>query len=279
MSRIVMVTGATRGLGRGIARGFASGGATVAVTGRDPDALAAVAGEIGQAGGKAIVLPCDHRDDAQVKAAFDMLADATSGRIDILVNNAAAVHAQELVAPGPFWEKPLRLVDMIDVGLRSSYVAAYYAAPLMAAAGRGLIACISFYGARSYFHGPAYGAAKAGTDKMVADMAADLAPAGVSAVSFWPGFILTDAIRATPPEMIPPDLREMLPQWETPEFSGLVLGALADDPELARLSGKALIGAELGERYGIRDTDGKQPVSYRETMGAPIEFIPPPRPG
>ena len=67
-------------------------------------------------------------------------------------------------------------------------------------------------------------------------------------------------------------MRASLPFWETPEFSALVLDRLADDPELASLCGKAVIGAELAERYGIRDTDGKQPPSYRATMGAPFAF-------
>ena len=75
------------------------------------------------------------------------------------------------------------------------------------------------------------------------------------------------------------DLRAAMPHWETPEFSGLVLDRLAQDPDLAALSGQALIGAELGERYGIRDTDGKQPLSYRATMGAPTPFAPPVRQG
>ena len=267
-----MVTGATRGLGRGLARGFAQRGATVAVTGRDAAALGEVASEIREAGGLAIKLLCDHRDDEAVAAAFATLAQRTSGRLDILVNNAAAVYPDQLMAPGPFWEKSLRLGDMIDVGLRSAYVASYHAAPLMVAAGKGLIASISFYGARSYFHGPAYGAAKAGTDKMMADMAVDFAGTGVTAVSFWPGFILTDAVRAIPPEMLPAELRQALPEWETPEFSAQVLAALADDPEIARFAGKTVIGAELGERYGITDSDGKQPISYRATMGAPLEF-------
>src|SRR3546814_208802 len=74
-----------------------------------------------------------------------------------------------------------------------------------------------------------------------------------------------------PPEMLPEDLRAMLPQFETPEFTGLVIEALSRDPELAQLSGKALIGADLGVKYGIKDLDGKQPISYRETMGAPIQ--------
>ena len=193
------------------------------------------------------------------------------GGIDILVNNAAAVYPDLLIAPGGFWEKPLKLSDMINVGLRSNYVAAWHAAPLMIEAGKGLIASISFYGAVSYFHGAAYGAAKAGTDKMMADMAVDLAPHGVAAVSLWPGFILTDAVKSMPPEHIPDDLRAMLPQFETPEFTALVINALYRDPELMTLNGQALIGAELGERYGLHDLDGKQPISYRETMGSPTK--------
>lgn len=266
--RVVLVTGATRGVGRGSARGFARNGGTVAVTGRDEAALADVAREIEQAGARAITLRCDHRDDAQVADAFARLLDQT-GRIDILVNNAAQIDPAALLAPGGFWEKPLSLSQQIEVGLRSSYVAAWHAAPAMVAAGRGLIANISFYGAVSYFHGPGYGAAKAGTDKMSHDMALDLAAHDVAVVSVWPGFVLTGMVKALPPEMIPDDLKAMLPGFETPEFTGLVIDALARDPDLKSLSGKALIGAELGLRYGIDDIDGKAPPSYRATMGAP----------
>lgn len=274
MSLVAMVTGATRGLGRGIARGLGSRGATVCVTGRDTAELAAVSDEIAAAGGKAVTMACDHADDTQVEALFARVKQELGG-LDILVNNAAAVYPEFLIAPGGFWEKPLKLADMIDVGLRSNYVAAWHAAPLMIAAGKGLIASISFYGAVSYFHGAAYGAAKAGTDKMMADMAVDLAPHGIAAVSLWPGFILTDAVRAMPPEHIPDDLRAMLPHWETPEFTGLVIDALYRNPGLMGLSGQALIVAEQGERLGVRDTDGKQPISYRASMGAPaVPFTP-----
>jgi NAD(P)-dependent dehydrogenase (short-subunit alcohol dehydrogenase family) len=268
MSYTAIVTGATRGLGRGIARGLGSKGATVGVTGRNAAALDEVCAEIKALGGKALALVCDHRDDEQVAAAFAQVKRDLGG-LDILVNNAAAVYGQDLMTPGPFWEKPLKLAEMIDVGLRSNYVAAFHAAPMMAAAGRGLIASISFYGSVSYFHGAAYGAAKAGTDKMMADMAVDLAPFGVAAIALWPGFILTDAVKAMPPEMIPEDLRAMLPMWETPEFSGFVINALYHDPNLLALSGQALIGAELAQKYGVKDLDGKQPLSYRANMGAP----------
>jgi NAD(P)-dependent dehydrogenase (short-subunit alcohol dehydrogenase family) len=270
---VVIVTGASRGLGRGIARAFGSLGATVYLTGRSREgALEQAAAEVVALGGRAVPVTCDHRADDQVRRLFARVR-AEQGSLDILVNNAAAVYPDALLAPGGFWQKPLRLVDMIDVGLRSNYVASYYAAPLMTETRRGLIVNISFYGAVSYFHGAAYGAAKAGTDKMSHDLAIDLAPYGVAAVSLWPGFIRTDALAAMPPETIPENLRVLLPQFERPEFSGLVIGALYRDPKLRELSGQSLIGAELGVKYGIKDLDGKQPISYRETMGAPASWF------
>src|SRR6202022_3821913 len=267
---VVVVTGATRGLGRGIARGFGSRGATVYLTGRTVDgSLEQAAREVDARGGRGVPVACDHRDDAQVRGLFDRVRGESTS-LDILVNNAAAVYPEALLAPGGFWEKPLPLVDLSDVGMRSNYVASYYAAPIMVEARRGLIVNISFYGAVSYFHGPAYGAAKAGTDKMTRDMAVDLARHGVCAVSLWPGFVMTDALAAMPRERVPEDLRAKLPQFERPEFSALVIDALFHDPQLRELSGSALIGAELGMKYGIKDIDGKQPISYRESMGSPV---------
>jgi NAD(P)-dependent dehydrogenase (short-subunit alcohol dehydrogenase family) len=267
---VVVVTGATRGLGRGIARGFGSRGATVYLTGRTVDgSLEQAASEVDARGGRGVPVACDHRDDAQVRGLFDRVR-SESASLDILVNNAAAVYPEALLAPGGFWEKPLRLVDILDVGLRSNYVASYYAAPIMVESRRGLIVNISFYGAVSYFHGAAYGAAKAGTDKMTRDMAVDLARHGVCAVSLWPGFVMTDALAAMPRERVPDDLRAKLPQFERPEFSALVIHALFHDPQLRELSGSALIGAELGMKYGIKDIDGKQPISYRQSMGSPV---------
>ena len=70
--------------------------------------------------------------------------------------------------------------------------------------------------------------------------------------------------------MIPDRLRQALPFRETPEFPADVLERLASP------SGKAVIGAELGARDQIKDRDGKQPMSYRATMGSPLEFRSPP---
>ena len=266
-TKIAVVTGASRGLGRGIARALGSKGMTVYLTGRSLEkGLSEAASEVEAQGGRAIPVACDHANDAQVADLFQFVRKE-SGKLDLLVNNAAAVYPADLTSEGPFWEKPLKLADMIDVGLRSHYVASYYAAPLMTEAKHGLIANISFYGAVSYFHGAAYGAAKAGTDKMTRDMAVDLRPYGVAAVSIWPGFILTDELRSGG---LPPEYADQLPMMERPEFTGLVIEALMNDPELLNVSGDALIGAELGLKYHITDLDGKQPPSHRETMGSPV---------
>jgi NAD(P)-dependent dehydrogenase (short-subunit alcohol dehydrogenase family) len=278
-SKVVLVTGASRGLGRGIARQFGRVGATVYLTSRQSSEtlLAEAAAETAAAGGKAVAVPLDQRDPAAVEALIRRIR-ADTGRLDILVNNAAAVHP-ELSRPGAFWEKPLALGDMIEIGLHTNYIAAYFAAPLMVERRRGLIANISFYGAVTPFHGPAYGAAKAGTDKMSFDMALDLRPHDVACVSIWPGFIYSDELarfaEATPKDRLPPALAAALPLFERPEFTALVLNALHEDPMLMELSGQALIGAELGRHYGVRDIDGKQPASFRATMGGPITFLPP----
>lgn len=271
---IAVVTGASRGAGRGIAVALGNYGCTVYVTGRSaktgdhalPGTISETAQAVTAAGGTGIAVQCDHADDDQVRALFDQVL-AEQGRIDILVNNAAAVY-DELSAPGGFWEKPLKLGDMIAVGLRSGYVASWLAAPAMVRENSGLIVFTSASGAAHYSMGPAYGAHKAGVDKMAFDMAEDFrhAGAGVTAVSVWMGALATDrllAMIATEPAKYG-HLRDHL---ETPEFTGHVIWGLHRDPGLKTRAGQTLIGAELGREYGIRDEGGRQPPSSRDTHG------------
>ena len=77
---------------------------------------------------------------------------------------------------------------MITVGLRSDYVASYYAVPLMIRTGKSLIVDISFYGAVNYFTGPAYGAAKAGVLAFTRSLNRAEADHGVRATALCPGF-------------------------------------------------------------------------------------------
>jgi NAD(P)-dependent dehydrogenase (short-subunit alcohol dehydrogenase family) len=129
---------------------------------------------------------------------------------------------------GGFWQKPLEAVDLITVGLRSHFVAAYHASPLLIANGRGLIVQTGHYGAVAYYHGPAYGAQKAGSDMMAADMAKELRPYNVAAVSIWMGGLDTEwgrAYLASPPEDARPKTRR-----NSPQFTGRVIAPRFTSP-------------------------------------------------
>jgi NAD(P)-dependent dehydrogenase (short-subunit alcohol dehydrogenase family) len=117
-------------------------------------------------------------------------------------------------------------------------------------------------------HGPAYGAQKAGVDKLAADMAVDFDGTGVCTVSIWMGILLTEKFRRAF-DGHPEALAKTAEHAETPEFTGRVIDALYADPTLTELSGQTLIGAELATRYGITDEDGRQPPSHRDVLGAP----------
>jgi NAD(P)-dependent dehydrogenase (short-subunit alcohol dehydrogenase family) len=266
---IAVVTGASRGAGAGIARALGAHGCTVYVTGRTSDSSSAAApgtidetaARVTAAGGTGIAVAVDHSDDAQVEALFEQIR-AQHGRIDILVNNAAIIR-DEMMGRTKFWEEPLSVIDTLNVGLRSSYVATVYAAPLMIPQGKGLVAFSSSSGAVHYAFGPAYGVPKAGTDKMAADMAYDFREYGIAAISIWMGSLLTERVR-TIIARSPEKYGHILDSAETPELTGHVIWALYSDPSLMELSGQTQIGAELAVKYGIRDEDGRQPPSYRE---------------
>lgn len=253
---VAVVTGASRGAGRGIAAALRTAGWQVYATGRT----------ITDTGDGAIPVRVDHRDDAAVGALFERVAEE-SRRLDLLVNNAAAIH-DDLTNPKPFWEKPLALADVLDVGLKSAYVASWYAARLMVERGRGLIAFTSSPGSVCYMHGPAYGAQKAGVDKLAADMAVDFTGSGVHTVSIWMGILLTEKLRQAF-DGNPEALAKTAEHAETPEFTGRLIDALYRDPGLAELSGQTFIGAELGTRYGITDEGGRTPPSHRDFLGSP----------
>jgi NAD(P)-dependent dehydrogenase (short-subunit alcohol dehydrogenase family) len=267
---VAVVTGASRGAGRGIAIALGNHGCTVYVTGRSqkagdsslPGTIHATADAVTAAGGKGIAVRVDHANDQEVKQLFEQVRQE-QGRIDILVNNACALH-DDLTKPGKFWEKPLAIGDMINVGLRSSFVSSYYATPLMIDRPKALMVFTSASGAVHYSLSPAYGAHKAGMDKLAADMAVELKEHNVAALSVWMGGLLTDRLKqliASDPKRFA-HLEGIL---ETPEFTGHVIWALYNDPHLMTMSGETVIGAEMALKYGIQDDGGRQPPSYRDT--------------
>jgi NAD(P)-dependent dehydrogenase (short-subunit alcohol dehydrogenase family) len=272
--RVAVVTGASRGAGRGIAIALGQAGYAVYVTGRTlqpgqadlPGTIHETAQAVNAAGGTGIAVACDHADDAQIAALFAKV-EQEQGRLDILVNNVAHI-GDELILPGGFWEKSLDLVKILDVGLRSQYIASWHAAPMMVRAKSGLIVFTSSFGSACYMHGPAYGAQKAGVDKFAADMAVDLKEHNVAAISIWMGMLMTERSKRAIEQH--PDIYGQLAEMaETPEFTGHLIRALHDDPELMSLTGQTLIGAELADRYDLLDAGGKKPISHRPFLGDP----------
>lgn len=273
-NRVAVVTGASRGIGKGIALELGALGMTVYVTGRSqgaggplPGTIGETAQQIDELGGHGIALACDHHVDEQVEAAIAGVVEQ-HGKIDVLVNNVFA--APELAAwlGTPFWELPTRAWDeVIDVGLRSHYLASALAAPSMVAARAGLIVNVSSSGAVQYAHNVPYGVGKAGVDKMTADMAHELAPHGVSVVSVWPGLVKTELV------MSGAQTREDGSQYlalggegqfdlslaESPRFVGRGVAALAADADVAQRSGTAVTVADLADAYGFTDLDGTVP--------------------
>lgn len=277
--KVVLVTGASRGAGAGIARGFGELGYTVYVTGRTvtpgdakgwdgtvlPGTVAQTAADVTERGGKGIAVMCDHSDDAQVAALFEQI-EREQGRLDILVNNATYIHHQ-LIEKKPFWEKELDAVNILDVGLRSAYVASWHAAQMMVKQGRGLIGFGSSFGGSCYMHGPAYGAQKAGVDKFAHDMEHDLRGTGVVSVSIWMGPLVTERsliARDTNPEQY----EGFIETAENPEFTAHILNAIDEAPNRDALSGSTLIGAEIAKELGVADKGNERP-SYREMLGNP----------
>lgn len=274
MSKVAVVTGASRGIGKGIALELGALGMTVYVTGRStaeggplPGTVGQTAAEIDALGGRGIALACDHHVDEQVVKVVQQVLEA-HGSVDVLVNNVFSAPDLAGWLNKPFWTLPLGSWDQVlDIGLRSHYVASALLAPAMVAAGRGLIVNISSSGAVSYAHNVAYGVGKAGLDKMTADMAHELRPHGVAVVSLWPGLVKTELVLSGARQAedggryldLGPEGRFDLAQAESPRFVGRAVAALAGDPDVLSRTGTAIAVASLADSYGFTDVDGRVP--------------------
>ena len=201
--KVAVVTGASRGIGKGVALGLGEAGATVYITGRTVDAhqptvplagsIHETAADVTRLGGRGIAVQCDHRVDEQVAALFEQVR-REHGKLDILVNNVWAdyerLHTNQADRwESPVWEQPLSVWDEMFMGVRAHYIASALGAPLLIANGNGLIVNISFVAGREYVTNTAYGVSKAATDRLAADLAHELRPHNVAAVSLYPGLV------------------------------------------------------------------------------------------
>jgi NAD(P)-dependent dehydrogenase (short-subunit alcohol dehydrogenase family) len=285
--KVALVTGASRGIGKGVALELGALGATVYITGRTVEPSSNVLGgsvgqtarEVDELGGRGIAVRCDHADDEQVKSVFEQIRSEQK-RLDILVNNACSAQDMGRHIGKLAWQQPISAWDEVhQVGLRSAYVASVLAAPMMVEQRAGLIANISSMGAVSYLHSVAYGTAKAGLDKLAADLAYELRPHEVTVLSLWPGLVRTELILAETREKADGSGLEMvLPRHEgdagpeqtvdlaiseSPRFTGRAVAALFADEKRLDKTGGAFACAELALQYGFTDLDGNQPPVMR----------------
>ena len=232
-------------MGRGAAIGLANSGFEVWATGRSI-ANADLPPTIHR-------IVCDHTHDEQTIAAVAQIQ-----QLDLLVNSSWGGY-ERMMENGqftwglPFWEQPdHRWPSMMHAGVQAAFVASVRAARTMVPRKQGLIVNISHWAAQKHIGNAIYGISKAATDKMTFDMAHELRPHNIAAVSLYPGMVRTEAVMAAAEWL---DLSNS----ESPEFIGLVIAALSRDPELMERSGSVCVAAQLALDYGVSDLDGKQP--------------------
>ena len=226
-NKVIIVTGAGKGIGQAIAARFAREGGRVVVNDVDEGRGETAVSAITQQGGTALFCRADVADKSQVDAMFDHVL-AHFGRVDVLVNNAAIVspNLHFLEADEAWWRR------IIDVNLTGAFLCSHRAAHIMAQQGDGVIINLSSGGASRAHRGfTAYDASKGGIEALTRAMALDLAPYGVRVHSLVPGSIdtanLDEATRRQRGENIP-------------------LGRVGDPDELA---GPALFLASDDARY------------------------------
>ena len=186
--KTVMITGASRGIGAEAARVFAAAGANVALIARSQEAIADLAGEIGE---KAIAIPCNVARFGEIAAAVETTIRAFGG-LDVLINNAGVIEPISHLAHAD----PDEWGQVIDINLKGVFNGIRAALPEMKEAGGGSILTISSGAA----HGPVeawshYCASKAAVNMLNRCVDLEEAANGIRAIGLSPGTVATQMQR------------------------------------------------------------------------------------
>ena len=197
----IFITGGSRGIGLAIALRAAADGASIAIAAKTaeanpklPGTIYTAADEINAAGGTALPIQCDLRDENQIEAAIKLAAD-TFGGIDILINNASAINLTRTEAT------PAKRFDlMFDVNVRGTFLTSQAAIPYLRAsaeAGRNphilnLSPPLSMKPIWFKNH-VAYTMAKYGMSMCVLGMAAEFKRDGIAVNALWPRTVIDTA--------------------------------------------------------------------------------------
>ena len=189
-SKTIFITGASRGIGRSIALRCARDGANIVIAAKTAEphpklagTIHTVAKEVEQAGGKALALPVDIRDEAAVAAAVTRAVEMFGG-IDILVNNASAISITGTLAT------PIKRYDLMQsVNARGTFLCAQACLPhLLRAANPHILTISPPLNFNPRWFGPhvAYTISKFGMSMCTMGLAAEFASQGVAVNSLWP---------------------------------------------------------------------------------------------
>jgi len=188
MPRIILITGANRGIGRELAAQLAADGDTVLLSARNGDAAAQAAAEIG---GDVHPIQLDVSDQASIEAAAKKI-EAEHGRLDVLVNNVGGIfdYAQQAS------NADLGVVqEALNINLFSTWRVTQALLPLLPKAQGARIVNVSSEAASLERMGagtPAYGASKAALNALTRSLAAELAADGITVHAASPGWTATD---------------------------------------------------------------------------------------
>ncbi len=182
--KVVLITGASRGIGAAAAREFADAGAKVALVARGSDAIAALAGEIGE---NAVAIPCDISRYWEVEQVVENCIKAF-GRLDVVINNAGVIEPVSHLADAD----PTAWSQVIDINLKGVFHGMRAALPVMLDNGGGTILTIGSGAA----HGPVeawshYCSSKAGALMLTRMANKEYGDKGIRAISLSPGTVAT----------------------------------------------------------------------------------------
>ena len=232
--KVVIVTGATSGIGEGTAKLFAKEGASVILVGRNKDKGSKIEQEIISAGGKAVFIQCDVSNAVEVQKMIEKAIE-TFGKIDILFNNAGVMLQSMEIERMPLedWQKTM------DINLTGTFLVSKYAKPYIVNSKGNIINNASIAGLQYYAAGRsyAYSASKAAVIQFSHQMAKNYGEEGVRVNCICPGIvdtpILGDRDRNAYAERVP------LKRLATPEDVAKVVMFLASD-DAAYLTGVVL---------------------------------------
>nr|MBO2468494.1 short chain dehydrogenase [Xanthomonadaceae bacterium] len=201
--KTLFITGASRGIGRAIALRAARDGANVAIAAKSsvpnpklPGTIHSVAAEVEAAGGRALPIKCDIREEEQVHAAVAATVEAFGG-IDILVNNASAIWLRGTL------DTPMKRFDLMQqVNARGSFLCAQACLPhLLKAPNPHILTLAPPPNLDPKWWGPhtGYTLAKMGMSFVTLGLAAEFGPQGVAVNALWPRTVIaTDALNMIP---------------------------------------------------------------------------------